>query len=257
MRMIDFYRFPRRRHAVGAVLVLLGLPTLLYVQFGYGAGAPPKWNPIQVLCYIIFCLSTTLPFIGPWLPLSGKKERQKRAWYQARYPGECVHCGYDIRYCPGPNCPECGDVLPEKAQEHAADRTTSRHAPMRVADFCRFRRWQPVVVACAAAPFVLLVMFVILSAVEAVSLHPNPTVVAAWGVVAGCCTWVMFLDQRPLSKKREQRLRAWLQARYPGECVRCGYNTHGLDGPDCRECSEALGENQGRRAPAPSGPQTG
>ncbi len=220
---------------------------MLYVQFGYGAGAPPKWNPIQVLCYIIFCLSTTLPFIGPWLPLSGKKERQKRAWYQARYPGECVHCGYDIRYCPGPNCPECGDVLPERPPEQQADQTTGRHTPLRLVDFYRLRRWQPVVVACAAAPFVLLVMFLILSAADAVSLHPDPTIVAAWGVLAGGCTWVIFLDQRPLSKKREQRLRVWLQGRHPGECVRCGYDIPHLQAADCPECGEPLGENQGKQ----------
>ncbi len=87
---------------------------------------PPIFTPRIRLYDLLMCLAATMPVASGFAitalghrNLPETRARQKRAWYQQMYPHEGVRCGYDVRYCAGPNCPECGDPLGENQGKQA------------------------------------------------------------------------------------------------------------------------------------------
>ena len=77
------------------------------------------------------------------------------------------------------------------------------------------------------------------------------TVVATIAVAVQWCT-VVIVGRRTLAPQREKETRAKYERLHPHECVRCGYDVRRCPGPNCPECGEPLGENQGQRTVADS-----
>ncbi len=248
LRAHDFYRMRHHRWIELFGALALWVPFTVYMAngaFPLRASVVLGWAVVTAILWFKIAYA--------WWPLSRKREQRVRQRLQSAYPNECVRCGFNIQNLPDQDCPGCGEPLRQgrlgQAVATRADGGAARRARMRMLDFHRFRRWYPLVVVCSIFhALVLPVTFLILCAVGGVSPRPAPILVTAWGVVAACCALGIILPQLPLSEKLEQRQRAWLMR--PNECVRCGYDIRYCAGPNCPECGEPLGKNQGRQAQA-------
>ncbi len=253
------YRLYRTRHLRWIALLGNGM---MFAAVTHGIVASPFAPPGLVLG--LWGVSTVLITVATalqWWPPS----RQVRQQVWSKHPDECIRCGYDIRYCPGPRCPECGEPLPGKQGEQVPHPggpcVTNKAAPLSPLDLYRFAPWHPFLVACAvvhtlALPFLFVILYGIVSAIGGAARHPGAAVFAIWGSVAVLYALGISLLHIPAQWKPAHRLRAWVQARHPGECVRCGYDVRYCPGPNCPECGEPLGENQGKQVRATSEPRT-
>ncbi len=116
MRTLDFYRYRRMRRVATIVMMFGATCPILWGVIRWlcappSAGPPSFWLQWIWLGFGFLCVLVFM--VEPRLRISQTRARERRAWYQRMYPHECVRCGYDIRHCPGPNCPECGEPLGE------------------------------------------------------------------------------------------------------------------------------------------------
>ena len=77
-----------------------------------GGGTGP-WARVVALPYLYPVLVSGLPF-AIWLLVTALRAPAKVRLAARRRRGQCVRCGYDLRFSRG-RCPECGDPIPPRA----------------------------------------------------------------------------------------------------------------------------------------------
>ncbi len=114
MRLFDSHRFRRKYFRMMAWIVPVSLlcpawfflwPMFMGSTFALGA--------VELITCMFTAAMLTFCIVKPRLQLSEKQVRLFQKGHQAKYPGECIGCGYNVSHTQGPICPECGDPLPE------------------------------------------------------------------------------------------------------------------------------------------------